>query len=59
MGVTYSENNTNEETVTEMNKLRLSYEDIDKLITAYFLHQFEPVMETERLTLLFHAGTLF
>lgn len=58
MGVTYSEDNANEETMLGMNKLRLSYENINKLINTYFLHQFEPVMETERLPTLFHAGIL-
>ena len=57
MGVTYSLASEQKGfSESQLKVLRLSYEDADKLINAYFTHQFQPVMESESLQILFYAA---
>lgn len=59
MGVTYSEAKEQEpENVQVLKKqqLRLSYDDAEKLINAFFIHQFQPVTQSEELQTLFYAA---
>ena len=59
MGVTYSLASEPEQkgySESQLKALRLSYEDAEKLISAYFVHQLQPVMESESLQILFYAA---
>ena len=53
MGVTYSLSSELKEDSKELSPqleyLRVSYDDADRLINAFYLHQFQPVMEAEGL----------
>lgn len=55
--VTYSDASGHEkESEVQTKKLRSSYSNAEKLINAYFIHQFQPVMEIQGLLSLFHTA---